>query len=296
MRYDLVDIKLFVAAAEAGNLTRAAAHCCLSPSSGSVRIKNLEEALGVALFERRTHGLTLTDAGRIMLSHGRRVLRNLEQLHAELSTHASGLTSHVRLYATSAAIASFLPKDLESFLLTHPAVRVDLQERVGQEIVTAVAEGRADLGITAWQGGHPALEFHPYRKDTVVVVGGRQLWPRRRKVSFSQCLEHPMVAMPGATAIHRYLLERAAALGRTLDVRIQVSSFEAALDLVRAGAGIAIVPQSVLQHGKRRGIRVLTLDEAWAVRELRLCVPREHSSMTAHARELMELLRARHPG
>ena len=79
MRYSLVDLKLVVAVADAGNVSRGAAICFLAPSSASLRIRQLEESLGTPLFRRGARGVTLTRAGSVMLDHCRRCLAELEQ-------------------------------------------------------------------------------------------------------------------------------------------------------------------------------------------------------------------------
>ena len=94
MSYDLTDLRLFVAIAEEGNLTRGAARAFLAPSSASHRLRRLEDALHTTLFERQTRGVALTPAGEALLRNARQVLASLEQLHANLSPFASGLRGH----------------------------------------------------------------------------------------------------------------------------------------------------------------------------------------------------------
>ena len=128
MRYDLVDLKLFVAVADAGNISRGAAACHLAPSSASLRIKQLEDTLGTRLFSRHAHGVELTRAGHVMIEHCRRSLAELEQMHADLAPYARGVKSQVTLFANSTAIASYLPDDLAAYFARFPGVRVALEE------------------------------------------------------------------------------------------------------------------------------------------------------------------------
>ncbi len=293
MRYSLVDLKLVVAIADAGNVSRGAARCHLAPSSASERLRQLEDSLGAALFRREARGVTLTRAGRVMLEHCRRCLAELEQMHADLAPYAQGVTSQLTLYANSSAIASFLPDDLGAFLRAHPDVRVSLEERMSHDIVAAVAEGRADLGVVTWDEGHPDLDFLPYRRDELVVVApeGDPL-AARGAVSFADCLARPLVSLWSGSAIHSYLAERATALGRPLDVRIQVAGFPAVVALVRAGAGIGVVPRSVLRNLNAEGVAVAKLAERWALRRLAVCVPRDRTRLSGPASALLARLLA----
>lgn len=295
MRYSLVDIKVFVAIADEGNITKGAARCFLAPSSASLRIKQLEEGLGVSLFDRQARGVSLTRAGKVMLEHCRRVLAELEQMHANLSPYAKGIKNHVTLFANSTAIASYLPGDLEVFLREHPSVRVSLEERMSHDIVAAVADARADMGIVTWSEGHPDLRFYPYHEDTLVVIASAQVFTRKKHIRFAECLDHPFVSLGNGTAIHTYLVGRAAALGRQLDVRIQVAGFPAVAALVRSAAGISIIPRSVLSALNHDGIRVVELQEAWAERHLQVCVRRDEALLSVHAVDLLRQFCGEHP-
>ena len=296
MRYSLVDLKLVVAIADAGNVSRGAARCHLAPSSASERLRQLEESLGAPLFRREARGVTPTRAGRVMIEHCRRFLADLEQMHADLAPYAQGVSSQLALYANSSAIASFLPDDLGAFLRAHPDVRVSLEERMSHDIVAAVAEGRADLGVVTWDEGHPDLDFLPYRRDELVVVTPRDdPLAARGAASFGECLARPLVCLWSGSAIHNYLAKRAAALGRPLDVRIQVAGFPAVVALVRAGAGIGIVPRSVLHNLNAEGVSVTKLAERWALRRLSVCVPRDRTRLSGHAGALLAQLLAPPP-
>jgi DNA-binding transcriptional LysR family regulator len=291
MRYDLTDLRLFVAVADARNVSRGAAVCFLAPSTASLRIKHLEETLGVELFAREPRGVRLTRAGHVMLEHCRRCLAELEQMHADLAPYAHGVKGNVTLFANSTAVSSYLPDDLASFLRERPTVRVSLEERVSTEIVAAVAEGRADLGIVTWEEGHPELTFRQYREDELVVVTPSELRVgTRRGAHLVDCLAHPFVSLQSGTAIHTFLTNKTSALSRHMDIRVQVASFGAVLSLVRAGAGVAILPRSALPSTPVPGVKVVTLLEPWAVRQLQVCWRKDESRLSEHARALLKQL------
>lgn len=292
MHYSLVDLRLFVAVADAGNVSRGAAHCFLAPSSASLRIKQLEESLGTRLFVREARGVSLTRAGQVMLEHFRRCLAELEQMHANLAPYAQGVKSHVTLFANSTAIASYLPEDLSNFLRAYPAVRVSLEERLSHEIVSSVAEGRADIGVVTWNDEHPDVRFWPYHEDELVIVAPKeQALGQDGRARFVDCLAHPIVSLASGTAIHTFIVGKAAALGYPIDVRIQVAGFSAVIALVRSGAGIAIVPRSVLRNLQGDGVQTLGLQEPWALRRLSVCARSDEKLLSSHALALLEQLR-----
>ncbi|NYT24912.1 LysR family transcriptional regulator [Alcaligenaceae bacterium] len=290
MRYDLTDLRLFVAVADAGNISRGAAACFLSPSSASLRLKSLEDALQVQLLQRLPRGVALTRPGQVLLEHSRRCMAELEQMHANIAPYAAGVKGQVTIFANSTALASYLPSDLTAFLQTRPTVRVNLEGRLSHDIVAAVADGRADIGVVTWDGEHPDLEFRAYHEDELVVLVPEPSKLLAGKAArFTDCLEYPFVSLQSGSAIHTFLQNKAAVLGRHVDVRIQVTSFTEVIAMVAAGVGIAILPRSVASHSTETRVRTLKLEEEWAHRVLRVCWHTGHA-VSEHVAALVERL------
>ncbi|CAG9179696.1 HTH-type transcriptional activator CmpR [Cupriavidus laharis] len=292
MHYDLTDLRLFLAIAEEGSVSRGAQRCHLAPSSASLRIKALEEAVGTPLFRRLARGVEPNAAGIVMMEHVRRCIAQLGQMHADLTPFSAGISNHLTLFANNNAINSWLPDDLLPFLRAHPSVRIALEERLGTDIVVAVATGRADLGVIAIDAEHPELTLIPYREDRFVVIApAGSPTAKKKSVRFAACLSTPFVTLLNGTALHTYLLNHATALGRQLDVRMQVSGYRAVARLVAAGVGIGIVPESALDAAERRRLAIIRLDEPWAVRHHQLCVQPEALASSALLASLVETLR-----
>jgi len=290
MHYDLIDLRLIVAIADEGSVSRGAQRCHLAPSSASIRLKELEESFGTRLFTRKARGVTPNAAGMVMLEHARRCIAQMGQMHADMTPFSEGVLNHVTLFANNNAINSWLADDLLPFFRSFPSARIALEERQGPDIVVALAQKRADLGIVAVGAHHPELDFLPYREDRLVVAASPVLdLARRKSIRFADCLDSPFVSLLNGTAMHTYLINFAHALGRQLDVRIQVSAYPAALRLIAAGVGIGIVPMSALAKepvaaGK---IAIVELDEPWAFRRHHLCVRPETAQ---HNKLVMELI------
>ena len=292
MRYDLTDLRLFVALAEERNLTRGAARTHLAPSSASHRLRLLEQELGAPLFERHARGLTLTRAGDALLRSARQVFAQIEQMHADLSPYAEGVRGHVSLWANTHATHTFLPDDLADFLKQYPQVSVSLEERTSPEIALAVASGEIEIGVLAETGRVGGVEMIPYRRDRLVLIvpSGHALAAKAR-LYFAEVLDYPFVMLHAGSAIHTFTMNEAAALGRHLDVRIQVRSFEAVCRMVGAGVGIGLVPRSAVSGvGLREPPVVVEMDETWAQRDLQVCV-RQGVALSGFAAALVKTLR-----
>ncbi len=291
MRYDLTDLRLFIAIAEERNLTRGSARAHLAPSSASHRLRLLEEELGTPLFQRLARGLSLTRAGEALLRNARQVFAQIEQMHADLSPYASGIRGHVSLWANTHATHTFLPDDLADFLKRNPQLSVSLEEHTSPEIALAVANGEVEVGVLAETESAADVELIPYHRDRLVLVvpGGHPLAARAR-VRFSEVLDYPFVMLHAGSAIHTFTMNAAAALGRHLDVRIQVRSFGAVCRMVGAGVGIGLVPRSALPVAALPEPPVVVeLDETWAQRDLQIGV-RKGANLSGFAAALVDSL------
>ncbi|MDR5818735.1 LysR family transcriptional regulator [Caballeronia sp. LZ033] len=255
-----------------------------------LRLKRLEEALGVALFVCQARGVSLTAAGNVMLEPVRHCVARHEQMHADLSPYALGLTTHLTFFANN-VVNFHLPDDLARFFAARPSVRITLEERLGTDIIVAVLQGRADLGVVAVDSDHPDLEFPPYREDRFVVVApSESRLARRGAARFTECFREPWICQQNGSALHTYLMSQAAALGGGLDVRVQVASFDAVLRLVASGAGISIVPGSAIGKRKPGNVTVVELKEPWAARHHRVCFRKGALVGNRHLVDLVETL------
>lgn len=291
MHYDLTDLRVFLAVAEEGNVSRGAERCHLAPSSASLRIKGLEEAVGTALLTRGARGVTLTPAGHVLVEHVRRCVAQLEQMHADLLPFAHGLTGHVTFFANNNAISSHLPDDLARFFAEYPSVRITLEERMSHDIIAAVANGRADIGVVALEIEHPELDFLPYREDQLILLAPlKSEIAQNDVVSFADCMEQPFISLQSGAALHTFLMNHASALGRQLDIRVQVSGYRAIARLVASGAGVGIVARSALEPLDYERLAIVELSEPWARRDLRVCVPRRPHEKNFFRDRLVEIL------
>ncbi len=292
-RYDLIDLRIFLCIAEAGNLTRGADRAGTSAGAASTRMKNLEESLGTALLRRSSQGVTLTTAGTALLGHARRIFRDLELLHGDLQVFSRGLKGQVRIFANTTAITEILPAPLASFLAQHPLVDVDLEERLSPDIARAVADGSIDIGILAGTTETEYLELIPYYRDRLALaVSLDHHLAERDEIAFSEVLRENFVSLHRGSAIHGFIESVVSGLGTQIDVRIRVSGFEQLCRMVETGAGVGVLPQSAarrLQSSHR--ITVLRLQDPWAERDLKICV-QEYSSLPSFARDLVDYLLA----
>jgi DNA-binding transcriptional LysR family regulator len=290
-RFDLVDLRLFVKVAEANSLTRGAERSFLSLAAASLRIKNLEEALGAKLLYRTARGVSPNEAGEVFLNHARTVLEQIERLQGDMQSYSSGVRGHVRLFANPTAISELLPGVLAQFFLIHEDITVDLQERLSPQIVRALHEGIADIGIVAANVRVDGLETLPYKKDPLVLaVPLEHPLAQVPHIHFADALEYEFVGLDSHSATHSFLQQEMAQLGRVMRQRIQVGSFDAMCRMIEANVGIGVLPDmAARRHARSHRIRIVQLLDEWAIRELRICV-RARSELPVFARELIDFI------
>ena len=293
MRFDLIDLSLFRHIVEAGSITHGSARANLALGAASTRIRHMEETLGAPLLTRGRQGVSPTQAGRALLAHARAILSQAERLREDLGAYAGGLAGQVRLLSNTNALAEFLPEALSTFLASHPNISVDLEERLSDEIVGLIAEGVGDIGIVAGTVDTGALETYPFRKDKFVLVVSRgHPLAAKKSVPFAETLDQNFVGIDRSAAIQRFLADKAARIGKTLRLRIQLRSFDAVCRLVESNVGIGIVPETTARRAaKTIDIHIVALADPWAVRELTICV-RDLAALPIFARELVTHMRA----
>lgn len=293
MRFDLTDLGLFRHVVEAGSITHGAERAHLALAAASTRIRQMEQALGAALLVRSRGGVTPTQAGRTLLQHARTILGQAERLREDLGAYAGGLAGQVRVLSNTNALTEFLPETLSSFLAAHPNVSVDLQERLSDEIVGLIAEGVADIGIVAGTVDAGGLETYPYRSDRfVLVVAKDHPLAKRNKIAFSEVLEHDFVGLDRASALQRFLADKAVRAGRSIRLRIQLRSFDGVCRLVERNVGVGIVPETTARWAARAmEIKAVQLTDPWALRDLSICM-RDYKALPPYARQLVDHMRA----
>ncbi|WP_157268934.1 LysR substrate-binding domain-containing protein [Azohydromonas aeria] len=297
-RLDLVSLALFGFVARSGSISRGAELAHLAVGAASKRISDLEAAVGAPLLERHSRGVTLTPAGQALQRHAQRILGDVDQLAAELSDFAAGVLGVAHLWANTSAVTQFLPGDIAAFMARNAGIRIELEEGDSSDVVLAVLDGRAELGLFAERTPELGLQVRPYRQDRLVLVVPRDHpLAAREALDFAEAADCDFVSLSANTSLAQRLQRESAALGRRLKLRIQVRSFDAMCQMVAAGLGVAVLPEAAVQpHLVSMGLRRIALNDAWVQRQL-LLGARDFAALPRPARLLAEhLLQGTAPG
>ena len=263
---DLTSLRLFVAVCETRNIARAAEQQAIVGSAISKRLAALEDTVGTPLLVRRRHGVAPTPAGETLLEHARALLARAAQIERDMAGYAAGVRGHVRVLATQSAIAESLADDVAAFLKApgHQPIRIDMEEAVSTQVLRAVREGSASLGICWDAADLRGLHHWPWRGDRLAVVmpPGHAL-ARRKRLALADTLPYEQVSLPPESAV-QVMLQRAAALaGQPIRYRVVAATFDAALRVVRSRLAIAILPAELwAPYAEAFELRVTPLTDA----------------------------------
>lgn len=284
MKLDPVSLRLFVSVIEEGTIAAAAKREHIAAAAVSKRLSELEELLDAQLLNRTNKGITATDAGLSLLFMARSALNNLNEIVVQMRDYSHGRRGSVHVLANISAVTQFMPALIKSFMDQYPLINIVLEEQQSLGITKAVAENLADVGIFTRLPHGADIEVFPFRTDRLVLLvpDGHPL-ADRESIKFSDALDYEFVALRSGTHLNFQLIKAANDLGRSLKIRMEVSSYDALCLMVQAGVGIGIMPLGSADIYKMDGARVIALDEGWATRELTLCVRSREGLSTAAA-------------
>lgn len=296
-RFDLVTLRLFVAAVEHGSLTAGAERLGISLAAASKRIAELEAHVGTPLLARSKRGVVPSPAGLTLLPHAAEMVARLAQLALAMSELQGGTGGQLRLWANTSAFGGFLPALLAAYVRQYPQVRLDLEDAISEDAVRGVLRGAVELGIVGDNVATEGLQALPCDTDELVVLlpPGHPLAPRRRDtpVPLAELLAHDFVAFARTTTLTRQLVSAAEALHLPLKLRAQVRSFDAMGRMVAAGLGLAMLPRRAAEpYAHALGLVIARVGGMRGERRL-LLVMRDEALLSPPARAFVEMARAR---
>src|SRR5688500_992764 len=282
---ELWQLRYFIAVAERLHFGRAAEALHISQPPLSRAIRALEERLGVALFVRSRRRVELTAEGVRLLEEARRLIGQLERAVQELRGMAAGEQGRLRVGFVSLADYGVLPGLLKTYKSAHPRVALGLREMLSPEQATALAAGELDFGLLLPPvSGEAGLEHLVVQRERFVAAlpARHRLARAEGRIAMSELGGEPFVVVPRDIAPRLYDIVRglAARAGIALNVAQEAIQMQTVVSLVSSGLGVAIVPASVANLG-RRGVAYRPLADRHPRLELWLAWPRLAQSAAA---------------
>ncbi|QHJ00569.1 LysR family transcriptional regulator [Xylophilus rhododendri] len=261
---ELKQLRYFVAVAEAGHMTRAAARLGMQQPPLSQQIRALETRLGTQLFVRHPKGVTLTESGQVLLADSRRLLEEAAAMERRMKDIAAGRAGSLNIgYTSSAAAHAFTPRVLRECRRAYPGIALQIVEDHAAGLTDSLAAGRLHCAFLRVPVARPAeLVFETLLREPVLVAlpAGHPALEGDGPVAL-RSLERErfiLVRQHGAPGLYAQLLALCEKSG-FLPAQVQeVGRMMSALNLVAAGEGVTVVPASMHgAHAHAIGYRLL---------------------------------------
>lgn len=272
MRLDLFDLQLFLNIVETGSLTRGAEYSSISLQAASERIKKLEQHYQVNLFIRHSGGVKLTFAGQVFAEHAQAILQQGQQLSRAMAVFSEGQHSNISLWCNSSAQSEYLPLLLPKYLVNNPNIQIDLKEAESNNIIAALTNGTAKLGLISSFFAAPQLQTLEFSDDPLVLICPEQHdLSTGKALKLGDCLNYPFVGLMQYHSLQQSIETQARLLHCEIQYRLRLPNFAAIAQVVANGVGIAIMPQRAAQRlAKLYAFRQIQLTGDWANRKLLL--------------------------
>lgn len=254
---ELHQLRYFVAVAEAGSASRAAARCHVAQPSLSQQVMKLEQAVGKKLFDRLGRGMSLTEAGRAFLPKAKRILAEVRDAEAWAGRNDD---SSLRVGAIPTMAPYFLPAALAGLRAKAPQCELTVREGLTESLAEAVIDGELDCALMSTPPADDRLDPEVFgEEELLAVIPAAWTTVPEGVLSLTELRERPAV-----------LLEEVHCLGKQVDgfcearrlaprVVCRTTQLSTILEMVSLGLGYSLVPEVVTRTGASAGRRYARL-------------------------------------
>lgn len=297
MDLTLLQLRSFLAAADALNFTAAADRLKIRQPTLSSNIKSLEAAVGGRLFDRDTHSVRLTELGVVCQRHARRLLEELDRAQADLQRHVQGVAGSIRIAALPHIFPALLASGLARFRALRPDVSLQFHDVPTQEAIDLLRQGQVELAIVNELGNEPDIRYQllAERRFVALMPFGHPL-AAAVELGWRELQGHDLIVVKTREMDESQLMHSLRLSDALPAIKYRVNQLSTAVGLVEAGLGLALMAHYTAQHVLRPPLVVRRLVEPELVGRVSLMTlaHREQSPQIRLLHEtLVETLRQR---
>ena len=243
----------------------------------TVLLRQIEECLGVRLFDRSTRALRRTDAAHEAYGFARRALAELEAMGSSMADYSGSRKGRLRIAATSTTAQTVLPNHLRQFASAHPEVKLAILDCGPNDFVDLILNEHVDCGVGTLETSVPGLDERVVHHDALVAVAVSTFFESSRPMSWKQLANYPVIAVKPGYGARRQIDQAALAAGVKLRIEHEVSLLSTAMALTCGHLGVAIVPGSIVPFWSDRDLVVRKLLRPHVERKLSFIYKRDRT-------------------
>jgi DNA-binding transcriptional LysR family regulator len=269
MRIALRQIEAFLAVAEHGNFSTASRNLNVAQPALSQAVKDLEEELGLRLFDRTTRRVELTAAGVEFQGSASKIMEDLKHAVQNVRDLAARRRGRIRIAAPPLLSSVILPQAIAAFHNDFPGISIELLDKGTEEIVASVVSGNADCGLGTFPPSEEGIERTLLMRDNLMLfcAQGHPLLGRK-SVRWSDLGDLPLIALTRTSGI-RLLVDMAIEMAHlSAKPAFEVSLITTALALVEAGLGVSVLPTYALAAARHYAVSAVPLGDPVVSRDV----------------------------
>jgi LysR family transcriptional regulator, nitrogen assimilation regulatory protein len=251
---DLKQLEYFVRVAELGSFTRAAIALDVAQPALSRQVRLLEVELRQNLLIRNGRGAAPTEAGKLLLEHGRGILHQVERAREELGRVRGGLAGRVAIGLPPSVAKAMAVPLIREFRRHMPDATLSISEGLSVSMHESLASGRLDIALLYNATPAPGIELTPLLEEPLYLVQrrtGKGAASRPRAIALREVADMPLVIPSRPNAIRMLVESEMAKLRCRPNVALEIDGVGAILDLVEDGAGSAILSSNAVKTSVR---------------------------------------------
>jgi DNA-binding transcriptional LysR family regulator len=289
MNPTLKQLQAFVHACRFGVLTRAADEMFITQPAVSVLIRQMEEALGVRLFDRTSRSLRPTVAAREILPTVERMLRDLESLKSSVKELVGRQRGHLRFAATPSIAGAIVPRLMAEYRTLYPNIEVSIDDAAPDRLTAPTLAGDVEFSIGTLDEAPEGLTLQCLARDRLCAICRKDLkLARKRRPTWEDALAYPWIAIKANSGIRSLIDDVLFTLGVRKPVQYEVSYMTTGLSMAQAGLGIAIFPGILLSAFPHPDLVACKLEGPVVTRDISL-IRRAEQSLSPAAESFVEL-------
>ncbi len=242
---DITRLNTFVYAAENLSFSEAGKRMHLTQPTVSHHIKILEEDLGVVLFERSGSGIKLTEAGRLLLPHARKLIHQSIDIEEMMGSFQQRIMGHLRIACSTTAGKYILPQLAARFRDRNPLISVSIPACSPENAIQRLVDGEANLAVVSYEASGEGLEHQEFATDSIIlIVPAGHPWAWRPSIGPEELLEERIVMRSPGSGTRRVLLAELARHDIGIDdlnIFLELGNAEAIVRTVAEGYGVSFV-------------------------------------------------------